>query len=241
LIKKNINYSLLRYNIEFSGNILNGIYSTFYEKTPEESYQLLGIDFSQYIKTEMSFTFNQVVDKNNTFVYRVYGGLGYPYGNSKALPFEKKFFSGGSSGVRAWHARALGPGSYVNSRSAFLNETADIKIEANVEYRFKLFWMLEGALFIDAGNIWAITSEDERKGALFEFDNFYKQIALGTGAGIRMNLGFFIFRFDMGIKVHDPAIKPIQLQGEKNYHWIPFERAYNREDFVAQIGIGYPF
>lgn len=242
VIKKNINYSLIRYNFELSGNILNGIYSTFSSKSAEESYKLFGISFSQYLKTDLNYTFYQVIDKNNTFVYRIYGGLGYPYGNSQSLPFEKKFFSGGSSGVRAWHARGLGPGSYyMNKQTAFVNETADIKLEANVEYRFKLFWMLEGALFVDAGNIWAITSADDRPGSLFKFNSFYKQIAIGTGTGIRMNLGFFIFRFDLGIKVHNPAINSILEEGEQNYHWIPFERSYNRNDFVLQIGIGYPF
>jgi len=244
VMKKNVDYTLLRYNIEFSGNILRGIYSAFAEKNPGEPYQLLGTDFSQYIKTELNYTYHQVMDKNNTFVYRVYGGLGYPYGNSKALPFEKKFFSGGSSGVRAWHARGLGPGTYIETGSEFLNQTADIKFEANVEYRFKLFWMLEGALFLDAGNIWAITAADERSGALFKFDSFYKQLALGTGTGIRLNLGFFTIRFDLGIKVHDPGIiTSLNDQGEPivNYHWIPFERGYKSSDFLIQIGIGYPF
>ncbi|HPE18155.1 MAG TPA: BamA/TamA family outer membrane protein [Tenuifilaceae bacterium] len=239
--KKNINYTLFRFNFEISGNILNGIYSTFSEKNPGEAYQIFGTDFSQFVRTELNYTFHNVIDKNNTFVYRVYSGIGYPYGNSKALPFEKKFFSGGASGVRAWHARSLGPGTFSDTSVVYPNQTGDIKFEANVEYRFKLFWMLEGALFVDAGNIWAINQADERPGALFKFNSFYKQLALGTGLGVRMNLGFFTVRLDMGVKVHDPAVNLKINDSNEATNWIPFQRPYVRDDFAFQFGIGYPF
>ena len=239
--RKNINYTLFRLNFEISGNILNGIFTTFAEKEPGEAYQLFGTDFSQFVRTEVNYTFHHVIDKNNTFVYRAYGGIGYPYGNSKALPFEKKFFTGGASGIRAWHARGLGPGTFEDTSLVYKNQLGDVKLEANLEYRFKLFWMLEGALFIDAGNIWAITDADERPGALFKFNSFYKQLALGTGLGIRMNLGFFTVRLDMGVKVHDPAVSLRLTESKTNEHWIPFQRPYERDDFAFQFGIGYPF
>ncbi|MFP4555992.1 MAG: BamA/TamA family outer membrane protein [Bacteroidales bacterium] len=235
------NYSVLRYNFELSGNILSGIYSALDLEKVDGAYQLFNTNFSQFVRSDINYVYNQHVDDKNTFVYRLYAGAGLPYGNSKALPFEKKYFSGGSTGIRAWNARELGPGTYVmeSGQTRVPNQTADIKFEANVEYRFNLVWMLEGALFIDAGNIWAISSADERPGAVFNPNSFYRQIALGTGTGIRMNMGFFTIRFDLGVKVHDPGIA-INSE-EPNYHWIPFDRSYQKGDFVFHFGIGYPF
>ncbi len=244
---KRRNYSVVRLNTEVSGNVLTGLYSIFDEKSDDGTYQLLNTSFSQYVRGDINYVFNQTIDENNTFVYRIYAGAGFPYGNSKALPFEKKYFSGGSTGVRAWNARGLGPGTYVEEGTTlFYNQTADVKFEANIEYRYRLFWMLEGALFLDAGNIWAITSADERPGSVFYPDQFYKQLALGTGTGIRMNLGFFTLRVDLGMKLYDPGIRlPSEDNPDEvitNIHWIPFNQRYNWNDhFVLHFGIGYPF
>jgi outer membrane protein assembly factor BamA len=165
-------------------------------------------------------------------------GAGYPLGNSTSLPYEKKFFSGGPNSIRAWSTRDLGPGSYVKPKSdsifRYPNEVADIKLEANIEYRFKVFWKLEGAIFIDAGNIWAIRPEDDRKGALFEWNRFYKEIAVGTGIGTRFDFSFFVLRLDFGLKLHDPALP----EGKR---WIPANRRYTWDDAKIQFGIGYPF
>jgi len=236
-------YSVLRYNFEVSGNILNAIFKAMDVEKVEGAYQLFNTDFSQFVRTDVSYVYNQVLDENNTFVYRVYAGAGLPYGNSAALPFEKKYFSGGSTGVRAWNARGLGPGSYIEEQLQFPNQTADIKLEANFEYRFNLVWLLEGALFLDAGNIWSISPNDDRPGAVFKPSKFYKEIALGTGGGIRLNLGFFTIRFDVGIKLYDPGVISVK-NGEFLYNydqWIPFDRKYNRNDFKFHFGIGYPF
>jgi len=239
-------YAVVRYNAEVSGNTLAALYSAFGQKADDGTYQLFSTSFSQFVKSDITFIYNQQIDENNTLVYRFFAGAALPYGNSKALPFEKKYFSGGSTGIRAWHARGLGPGTYVEEQLKIPNQTADIKLEANVEYRFKLFWMLEGALFLDAGNIWAITSADERAGAVFYPDTFYKQIALGTGTGIRMNLGFFTIRFDLGMKLHDPGIRLPSPDNPNeqivNYNWLPFNKRYVfKDDFVVHFGIGYPF
>jgi outer membrane protein assembly factor BamA len=237
-------FTIVRYNVEVSGNVLNSAYSLWGQKAEDNTYQLFNTSFSQYIRSDVNIVYSHFIDDNNTFVYRFFAGAGLPYGNSNALPFEKKYFSGGSTGVRAWHARGLGPGSYVEFGSV-PNQTADIKLEANIEYRFRLFWMLQGALFLDAGNIWAITSADDRPGAVFYPNQFYKQIALGTGTGIRMNLGFFILRFDLGIKVYDPGVHVPPVNNPTliipDYHWIPFDRKYIRNDFTFHFGIGYPF
>jgi outer membrane protein assembly factor BamA len=171
-------------------------------------------------------------------VYRAYIGVGYPYGNSRALPFEKKFFSGGPNSIRAWSTRDLGPGSYVEPESSsdidYANKIADIKLEANLEYRFKVIWKLEGAFFIDAGNTWAIREEDDREGALFEWNRFYKEIAIGTGLGARFDFSFFLLRFDFGLKIRDPALP----EGDR---FILANRNLNNQDLKFQFGIGYPF
>lgn len=237
---------VIRANAEVSGNVLTGLYSMFGEKADDGTYQIFNTSFSQYVKSDINFVYNQKIDEDNRLVYRLFAGAGLPYGNSKALPFEKRFFSGGSTGVRAWHARGLGPGSFVEEQLIFPNQTADIKLEANIEYRFPLFWLLESTLFLDAGNIWAITSADERPGAVFNLKTFYKQIALGTGTGLRLNLGFITIRFDLGMKLYDPGIRlPSEdnpTQEIVNHHWLPFNKKYTfREDFVFHFGIGYPF
>ena len=236
-------YSVIRYNIELSGNILKSIFDLAEVEKVNGAYQLFNTNFSQFFRTDLNYVYNQVFDQNNTLAYRLYLGVGVPYGNSTALPFDKKYFSGGSTGVRAWSARGLGPGSYVEEEFRFPNQTADMKLEANIEYRFKLVWMLEGALFLDAGNIWAITAADERPGAVFKPNLFYKQIALGTGTGIRMNLGFFTIRFDMGVKLFDPGIRAAELSNpEMVNHWIPFDRKLtHKNNFAWHFGIGYPF
>ena len=161
--------------------------------------------------------------------------MGYPFGNSEALPFEKRYFTGGANGIRAWQVRDLGPGSYSGeSLSPFPNQTGDIKFEANVEYRFKLFWVLEGALFTDIGNIWTLQPEEDQAGASFKWNRFYKELAVGSGLGLRFDFSFFIFRLDIGMKVRDPAAEP-------GSRWIPLSRIYRKDDFAFQIGIGYPF
>lgn len=236
--KKLSNYNYLRFNFELSGNILSAISKlTGRSKNSNGSYEFFNTEFSQFARTEVNYTFHQIVDENNSFAYRFYIGLGYPYGNSRALPFEKRFFSGGANGIRAWQARSLGPGSYYQELERFPNRTADIKLEANFEYRYRLVWKLEGALFVDVGNIWSWPGLDERQGATFKWDKFYEQIAIGSGLGIRMNLGFFIIRTDFGYKIFDPAINP----NEPYNPWVGFNQPLKINKFVFNFGIGYPF
>ncbi|MGE0077296.1 MAG: BamA/TamA family outer membrane protein [Bacteroidales bacterium] len=237
-LQKLSSYTYMRYNIEFSGNLLSlGFNAINKSKASDGTYKILNTSFSQFIRSDINLTYHQVVDKNNTFAYRFFAGIGYPYGNSKALPFEKRYFSGGANGIRAWQARSLGPGSYYTTGETYPNRTADIKLEANVEYRFKLFWQLEGAIFFDAGNIWSLPSIDIGEGTAFEFNKFYKQIALGSGLGIRVNLGFFTLRTDFGYKVYDPAVNP-----DASFKpWIPFQQKFMWKDVNFNFGIGYPF
>jgi outer membrane protein assembly factor BamA len=238
-IKKLGSYTYFRINTEQSGFLLANGYKLFGTPNDSGNYELFGNEFAQFIKCDFEIRYYNIIDDKTSFVYRFFAGVAWPYGNSVAIPFEKQYFSGGANGVRAWPVRNLGPGTYRETRSVYPNATADIKLEGNIEYRFKLFWILEGALFADAGNIWAISEEDNRQGAVFKWNSFYKQIALGTGAGIRINFSYFIFRFDLGIKARDPSIPG-------GPRWVIFDRP-NKVDYpfkyfrTLHIAIGYPF
>ncbi len=177
-----------------------------------------------------------MLDKYNSIVGRLFMGVGVPYGNFDVLPFEKKYFTGGANGIRAWQVRTLGPGTYTykESEDAYPNQSGDIKLEGNLEYRFRLLGSVEGAFFLDAGNIWAINKNDNREGALFKFDSFYKEIAIGTGTGLRFNFNYFIFRLDLGMKLRDPSLEPGRRLIIGNY-------PLNADHFNLSFAIGYPF
>jgi hypothetical protein len=234
-IKKSRDYWFLRINAEAAGNLPSAISKISGKQKEEGSYNYFGQPFAQYVRADIDVRYNVILNNVSSIVYRGFAGVGIPYGNSSAIPFEKQYFSGGANGIRAWQVRSLGPGSYELPDSVtFLNQTADIKLEANVEYRFNLFWILEGALFVDAGNIWSIKYDESQPGSQFSFKNFYKDIAIGTGTGFRFDFKFVIGRLDLGMKLRDPAIK----EGSK---WIIGKRPYDWKDFALVIGIGYPF
>jgi outer membrane protein assembly factor BamA len=232
-IKNSRDYVFLRINTEVSGNMLALAEKILGGKKTDGAYQILGQPFAQYVRTDFDFRYNYKFNDVSSVVYRGFFGIGIPYGNSKAIPIEKQYFAGGANGIRAWQVRSLGPGSY-NDRTKFLNETGDIKLEANAEYRFKLFWILEGAVFLDAGNIWSYNYDQARPGSQFTFKKFYKDIAVGTGTGFRFDFKFVIARVDIGMKLRDPLL----TEGSK---WIFLNRPYKRDDFAIVLGIGYPF
>jgi outer membrane protein assembly factor BamA len=234
-IKKSKDYWFVRINAEAAGNLLNLSSQIAGISKTDGSYNILGQPFAQYVRADIDFRYNVIVNDVSSIVYRGFAGAGIPYGNSKAIPFEKQYFGGGANGVRAWQVRSLGPGSYVPEDTKFLNQTSDIKIEANVEYRFKLFWILESALFLDAGNIWSYSYDPSRPGSQFHIKQFYNDFAVGTGAGLRFDFSFVLMRADMGMKLRDPWI----TSGSK---WIPANGPYNfKDDFTLVIAIGYPF
>lgn len=241
------NYTYVRYNIESSGNLLLALSEIFKRDKTQvtdslgnitaEYYQAFKTRFAQYIKSDIEFSRSRSIDEYNSIVGRAFLGVGIPYGNFDVLPFEKKYFTGGANGIRAWPVRSLGPGTYKISPNDYPNQTADIKLEANFEYRFTLIDFMEGALFLDAGNIWAINEKDNREGAQFRFNKFYKQIALGTGAGLRFDLSYFIFRLDLGMKLRDPSVS-------ENNGWVIGNKPVRGDDynlFNLTFAIGYPF
>jgi outer membrane protein assembly factor BamA len=236
-IKKSRDYWFLRWNLESSGNIMHAYNTAFSGARPDTvPYKFLDQPYAQYVKTDIDIRYNYIINAAASIVYRGFFGIGVPYGNSRAVPFEKQYFGGGSNGLRGWQVRTLGPGSYKpdSTSTSFLNQTADMKLELNAEYRFKLFWILEGAVFVDAGNIWNYRNDPDRPGSQFRLNTFYKDIAVGTGTGLRFDLSFFLGRIDLGMKLRDPSIS----DGNK---WILANRSLNKNDFAIVLGIGYPF
>jgi len=236
LINRSRNYWFVRWNIEMAGNLLRASNMLLNSEKPDTAgFRFINQPFAQYIKTDIDIKYNYVINPAAAIVYRGFLGVAIPYGNSKAIPFERQYFGGGANGIRGWQVRTLGPGSYIPDASAtFLNQTADIKIELNTEYRFNLFWVLEGAMFADAGNIWTYKYDPDREGAQFKFNKFYRDMAVGAGAGLRFNFDFFLARLDFGMKLRDPIIPATNK-------WIFSHRSYTRRDFTAVIAIGYPF
>lgn len=241
---KRPDYHYFRMNLETSGNFLWAVSAFFARKKYYSSdpnsldktsyYKYFDTRFAQYVKGDFDYRYGYRLDKFNLVATRVFAGIAYPYGNFNVIPFEKRYFTGGANGVRAWQVRSLGPGTYVAAADEYPNQSADIKLEANIEYRFKLFWMFEGALFADAGNIWAINQFDNREGAVFHFNQFYKEFALGSGFGLRLVSSYFILRADLGLKLRDPSL----ADGAR---WILQTRSFNSTDLNLNIAIGYPF
>jgi len=238
------NYSYLRFNVETAGNLLNMLSSMTNRPKVRSAdtlgvqtssyYQIFNTRFAQYLKSDLEFRYGYIINKYTALMGRAFLGIGLPYGNFDVLPFEKKYFTGGANGIRAWQVRSLGPGTYRAPPDAYPNQSSDIKLEANIEYRFNLIGFLEGAFFLDAGNIWAINKKDNRPGAQFRFGEFYKQLALGTGTGFRFDFNYFIFRLDIGMKLRDPS-------QESGHGWIIGNRSLTSDDFNLSFAIGYPF
>lgn len=229
--KERQSFYTYRGSIETAGNLLQGICAAANAPKKDGSYTILNIRFAQYVKGEFDFAYNHVINSKNRLVYHFNVGLAYPYGNETVVPFEKRFYAGGANSVRGWSVRSLGPGGYVtNSKRKDFNQTGDIKLDLNIEYRFKLFWVLEGAAFLDAGNIWTIREYETQKGGVFKFDEFYKQIAFSYGLGLRFDFDFFILRCDLGAQLYDPTKKGREQW--RNLEW---------DNMAFHLAIGYPF
>lgn len=223
----------LRFSGETAGNALSAALRNE-TKTDDGSRHIFDISYSQYVKTDLELRFQQSDIWQNHIVYRLFGGIGIPYGNSHSMPFEKSYFVGGANSIRAWPVRGLGPGcSKRNSALKYHNQIGDIRLEMNAEYRFKMVSILEGAIFADAGNIWMLKKSANDESAAFGSD-FYKQIALGAGMGLRLNFDYFIIRFDAASKLHDPS-------KDEGKRWVIAREHYNWDKINFNFAIGYPF
>jgi hypothetical protein len=237
--------------IEGAGNLLRAVYQRLPNAIADSlgSYEINNIRFAQYVKSDHDLRFYTQTDDRNKFALRAFVGVGIPLKNLPSLPFEKSYFSGGANGLRAWQARTLGPGSFRDtSVIRSFNNIGDIKLEFNAEYRFKITNMFQAAFFIDAGNIWLANVDNSRPNAEFNKSRFYKEFALGTGAGLRFDFDFFIVRMDVGIPLRDP----LKVNGEK---WLwQGKDEYNaflsdvnnapstfKLQPVLNLGLGFPF
>lgn len=224
----------LRASAETAGNILYAISSLSGQDRKDGVYTLFGIQYSQYAKAEVDYALTLNLNQRHSLAFHAGFGIGVPYGNSRVLPFEKRFYAGGANGVRGWGVRTLGPGSFDsrNSVTDFINQCGDIRLDLSAEYRAKLFWVFEGAAFIDAGNIWTIHNYENQPGGMFHFNTFWKQIALAYGIGIRMDFSYFLLRFDLGVKAYNPATN--------QERWPLIHPRWGR-DTSFHFSVGYPF
>ena len=223
------NFSIFRFKLESAGNMLTTASKLVgLKKNNDDKYDLFGVTYSQYVKTEFDYIKHWLIGRNNVIAIRSFFGIAIPYGNSNSIPFSKSFFGGGANDNRAWTAYNLGPGSS-DSNNEF-NE-ANMKLAFSLEHRFNLFGSLNGALFVDAGNIWNVLDNEDDPNATFDGFNSLKDIAIGSGFGLRYDFGFFVLRGDIGFKTYDPSYK------DKS-RWL---NDYNFSKAVYNIGINYPF
>lgn len=229
------NIYTIRASAETAGNVLYGISHLIGQKhEADDSYKVFGTRYSQYIKLDGDFALTHYINQRSSIALHAGFGIAVPYGNSTVLPFEKRFYSGGANSVRGWGVRTLGPGSFdgKKSQNSFIYQCGDIRLDLNIEYRCKLFWVLELGAFIDCGNVWTIREYENQPGGVFKFNKFYEQLALSYGLGLRMDFTYFLMRFDMGMKAHNPA------SGQE--HW-PLLSPNFKRDAEFHFSIGYPF
>ncbi len=228
------NYLAFRGNIQLGGNLLflAGLAGAF-PKDQSGRFTILNTPFAQFVRLEPDFRSYFVFSEKHSFALRGLLGVGVPYLNSKSLPFEKSFSAGGATDIRGWRARRLGPGSFNQNSGFAFDQFADLKLLLQAEYRFTVIKQIELALFADAGNIWAMNPDANRPLAHFDVRRFYREIALGAGLGLRLNLGFFIFRVDPGIPIYDPTVGP-----DQNRWVLPYIKW---KSVVWNFAINYPF
>ncbi|HRY32582.1 MAG TPA: BamA/TamA family outer membrane protein [Bacteroidales bacterium] len=233
-LNKREDFFYFKSNLESAGNLLSGINQlTHAKKDDNGQYALFGIRYAQYLKLDGDFRYYNLLG-TGTVVYRAALGIGYAYGNSSALPFDRGFYAGGANGMRGWAIRSLGPGAYFDAESGLqFEKTGDMLIESNLEWRFPVLGWFHGALFTDAGNIWLLKPSDQLPGGTFRGDVFFRQIAIDAGLGFRLDFSFFIFRLDGALQIRNPG------SGVERT-WIDAGRIRMR-DVMWNFGIGYPF
>ena len=229
-------YHYGRLQFDIAGNLLSA-FKPLMAKDENGSGMIWNTPYSQYVRTEATLGKTWVWGKNNghSIATRLLAGVGYAYGNSTALPFEKHFYGGGANSLRGWQARTVGPGTSPRDTTFVIpNQTGDMKLEANIEYRFDIIWKVDGAVFLDAGNVWTLKHKDtpENDPAIFRWNTLAESIAANWGVGVRLNFGFLLLRVDMGMKIHDPS---------RVDKWVNPGQWLKRDNFALHFGVGYPF
>lgn len=227
----------VRLGLESSGNLLYGLSRAgLSSRNSMGQYTLFNIAYAQYVKADFDYSKSFYFDKRNSLAVHFGLGVACPYGNSTILPYEKRYFSGGANSVRGWSVRELGPGSFRGNdgRIDFINQTGDLKLDLNAEYRTHIFWKLDGAVFADAGNIWTLRAYADQPGGQFRPASFWRQIAVAYGLGLRLNFEYFILRLDGGMKAVNPAYT------DRRRHYPVAHPDFGR-DFSLHFAVGLPF
>lgn len=218
-----------------AGNLLSGAYNLF--GSSGEGKKMLGNPFAQFVKLTGEFRYNHRLDRNNRLAARLTAGAIASYGNARVAPFSEQFYIGGANSVRAFNIRSIGPGRFIPAdprlnRYAYIDQTGDLKLEANLEYRFRIIGNLFGATFLDWGGLWLLRPDPNRPGGSFSASSFFSDMALGSGAGLRYDFDFLVVRLDAGVGLHLPYDT-----GRKGYYNIP----KFKDSFAYHLAVGYPF
>lgn len=233
-VKTLSDFFYFKVNFQSSGNLLSAFNNTsLMTKDDNNNYhKIFGIRYAQYIKCSFDARYYHYIKDKNQLATRILIGLGFPYGNSYEMPFEKSFYAGGTNGMRGWQFRELGPGGFSNDDNLNIERIGNIQLEINAEYRFLIYNSIKGAIFSDLGNIWNSKKNETFTNGEFKFDTFYKQLALDAGFGIRFDLKFFLFRLDIAAPLRDPEYP-------EDERWRFNELQFT--DLILNFGIGYPF
>lgn len=233
---KNPNRLFFQVSVSEAGNLISSLKDLFSNNNSLDR-TIFNTNYSQFVKaTTEIIVHKKVRNMNSILAMRFYAGVGYAYGNSSVMPYSEQFYTGGANSIRAFHIRSIGPGSYHQPDEnvlAYMDQTGDIKLEANIEFRFPITDKLNGALFADAGNVWLLKEDKSRLGGEFKFENLLKESAFGIGFGLRYDLGLLVGRLDCGLAVHAPY-----ETGIRGYFNIP---NFFSKGIVFNLAIGYPF
>lgn len=230
------NATLVRANLETAGNLIHGLETLFSQPAEgQHYYEILGVRYSQYVRAEINASHKIDLGHSMALAGRIFGGVGVTYGNSagRSIPFDRMFYCGGANSMRGWVPRTLGPGNKPEIKdSTYPAQVGDVRLEANMEFRFPIWWIFKGAVFLDAGNVWYLRdTEDSNPEEVFHFNSFYKQLGFNTGVGLRIDATFVILRFDLGLQLHNPG-RPESERWIHNLKW---------NNMALNFGVGYPF
>jgi outer membrane protein assembly factor BamA len=233
-ISKEKDFFYVRTNIETGGNLFYALDNLFRIKRSQEGYySFFNVQYAQYVRPDIDLRYFHFLSKSTSLVFRFFGGFGWAYGNSYSLPFEKAFLAGGANDLRGWKMGTLGPGKYHNDTlSSSFDQTGDLQLQFNLEYRFPVYKFLRSAVFADIGNIWLLKKSPDFVGGEFSWNSFFPQLAIDVGLGIRADFDYFIFRIDPAIPIRIPY-------EEERHHW--YFNQLRLSDIVWNFGIGYPF
>ena len=230
------NVTVVRANLETAGNLLQGLEKLFSHPAEGKGYyEIFGIRYSQYVRADLSASHKIDLGHKMALAGRLFGGVGVTYGNSmgRSIPFDRMFYCGGANSMRGWVPRTLGPGNKLEVHdNTYPAQVGDVRLEANLEFRFPIWWIFNAAVFVDAGNVWYLRdTEDNNPEEVFHFDNFYRQLGLNTGVGLRIDVTFIVLRLDLGIQLHNPG-RPVGERWIHNFKW---------KNMALNFGVGYPF